>query len=385
MTRIDDTVRHAVHGLADQFSSPADPPASLGQRALTAVSRKRRRALVGIPTAVVAVGAVVAAVVVAIPENPFPELRQPLAAAPDTPVTEAPKRYVVASYTADYTGRRYVLDPSTSTYRKASRQPVATSPNLRYALLGGLSDPTPDREKITYTIEDTTTGRTVYEVELGVYPTASWSPDGRWIAFANSTGPNMEERHIDEVRLLDVTTGDTCTLDLEPDGATATELLSWSADSKSLFFAADSTGDEKITRNAHVRLFVDGTVKVLRGDWPLDHRVNSVMAGTNHALLLPSSDERGDWIILDLATGKVVDRYRPAVSRPGHPGAEGAWGVLNGDQLITVKGTDVLATDARTGTSKRVAILPETAVAITLAPAPKSAKSPAAVFSLDGK
>jgi hypothetical protein len=56
---------------------------------------------------------------------------------------------------------------------------------------------------------------------------------------------------------------------------------------------------------------------------------------------------------------------------------------VDGDQLITVKGADVLATDTRTGTSRRVASLPEAAVAITLAPAPKSAKSPAAVFSID--
>ena len=124
-----------------------------------------------------------------------------------------------------------------------------------------------------------------------------------------------------------------------------------------------------------MRLFLDGKVKVVRGDWPLDHRANGVLAGTNLALLLPSSDEHGDWIMLGLATGTVVNRYRPAVPRPGHPGAEAAWGILDGDQLITIKGTAVMATDARTGTSKRVATLPEAAVAINLAPAPKSAKA----------
>ena len=188
MTRIDETVRHAVNGLADRFSSPADPPASLGHQALAAVSRKRRRALVGIPAAVVAVGAVVAAVAVAIPDDPFPELGQPLAAAPDTPVTE--RRSATSSPPTTPAA------PAVTT--SSTRQPAPT------ARRRGSRSP-PRRISATCCWAGSAILRRWREVHVhhrghlhrphrlrggtGVYPTASWSPDA-----AGSPSPTWPAR-----------------------------------------------------------------------------------------------------------------------------------------------------------------------------------------------
>lgn len=126
MTKLDENIRRAVKDLGDRVSSPAVPGASLGQRALTAVSRKRRRRMWAIPATAAAVAATVVAVSVAIPDNPFPDLHQPLAAGPGT--IAGMGQYVVSSYDADYKGRRYVLDTSDSSYRRIDRAPAATSP-----------------------------------------------------------------------------------------------------------------------------------------------------------------------------------------------------------------------------------------------------------------
>lgn len=210
----------------------------------------------------------------------------------------------------------------------------------------------------------------------------SWSPDGRFIAFARSTGENMEDRYVDEVRLLDVTTGDTRTLDVDLRGWQATNLISWSADSRSIFFAASSTGRGKISTHPHLELRTSGQMRVVRGDWPLGYWASGVAPGTNTALLVPRpQDTDADRINYDLTTGTIVGRFKAAAAVPN---PRNATAIVVGDSVITWKGVTVVATDIRTGASRSIATLPEPAVLITLAPAPKSAKPPAVVLDLDG-
>jgi hypothetical protein len=82
-------------------------------------------------------------------------------------------------------------------------------------------------------IVDSRSGATVRNLGSAEYRDVDWSPDGRWLALTH-TGGQFEDRFIDQVRLLDLVTGQSRTVDIgRVGGCPASRSLGWLADSTS--------------------------------------------------------------------------------------------------------------------------------------------------------
>lgn len=361
MNTRDDDIRAALRRLADQPAAVCGQ--AVGVRAIRAV---RRRRLITATAAVVLVALLGAGTWAVAPwdrlDRATPIL--PAAPAPSVPAASADRLAVVGYRYGDPAPQTMLRDPDTGQYRPGQSYPAAASPDLRYALTtriqpsdAGADAPTPYRCRIV----DLTTGATLHQWDTENALAGAWSPDGRHVAVTHVTGL-MEDRYIDRVDVLDVTTGRTRRLELPGKvSRRASTLLSWSADSRSLYLTAGIAG--------HYRLDLDGTATYLRGAWTRDYSALGVVPGTDTALLTHSTEtgpDTADWLVYDLATGTIASRYRPAPAAVA--ARNGLVAVPRPDHLAVVTGSTLSVLDARTGTTLNSVTLPTADTTVLLAP-----------------
>jgi Tol biopolymer transport system component len=118
----------------------------------------------------------------------------------------------------------------------------------------------------------------------------SWSPDGRFIAFADRVTPTHD------VTLLDLETGAARDL-----GPTSPSAIKWSPNGRSLLVGV--SGEEPTHRFLETIDLTNGQRQRLTegiyGEWSPD--------GTRVAFSGPECQRRNDWRVLDLATGQITD------------------------------------------------------------------------------
>lgn len=281
------------------------------------------------------------------------------------PAASADQLAVVGYQFGDRSPQAVLRNPDTGRYRSDPARPVAVSPDLGYALTSWLlppdskaDAPTPSR----YRIVDLRTGATLHQWYTENALEAAWSPDGRNVAVTHVTGEFMESRYVDRVDVLDVTTGRTQGLRV-PAKQTwrPNRLLTWSTDSRSLYFAAQPGTP------GHYRLDLDGTTALVRGGWPSNYYALHVVPGTDTALLVTNPNPQNsarDWLVYDLATGTVTSRFRPAAGI-GHNAVVAA---PRPDHLTVLNGSTVSVLDARTGATLDTVTLPHATTTVLLAP-----------------
>jgi TolB protein len=121
----------------------------------------------------------------------------------------------------------------------------------------------------------------------------SWSPDGRFLAFADRVTPTLD------VTLLDLETGATRNLGPSHDSG-----VGWSPDgTRILVEVADESGPPATSRFPEIVNVATGERQRLAagiyGRWSPD--------GTRVAFSGPECERRDNWRVLDLATGEITD------------------------------------------------------------------------------
>jgi hypothetical protein len=282
----------------------------------------------------------------------------------DAPVLPAPAaapasrsgQFVIAAFQTN--AASYLLNPQTGEYAQAPYPIVAVSPDLRYAVLRG--------GKLL--IVDTRTGVTVRNLTGAESPDVDWSPDGRWLALTHAGG-QYEDSFIDQVRLLDLVTGQARTVDVGPVGdCPAYRSLGWLADSTSYgLTGCDGT-------QPYALVGTDGAVTHVP-DWPLGATVyDRPLTQLDQAVLLSSSDT-DRLVVYDLRAQRAVDQFTasslPSADQPlpGRPGGVLPMGLLTADQVLVADGPQLLAWSLHTGATAPLASLPQPPLAVTAAPA----------------
>lgn len=301
MPALDELMKGAVADAADRFDVQS-MPADLGLRALACAHRRARRMRMIVVSMVVVLAVGLTSGAVAIRQA----LRPPVPVLPVAPFSEEfiPGGYLISGYW-NGSGWKY-LNPATGEFRSPpyGSSIQATSPDLRYVAVSlSKTERKPERSGIL----DAVTGKVIYEWDE-TSRALHWSPNGRWIAGIHTAG-SMESRHADKISLLDVTTGRTETIDLD---FMSHVVMTWSQHSDALYFHGTTT---KENRYAYYRVSIpDGRVQFIKSEmsnyYDFKYPDSNSRQGTDRAILAPKN-KVGDWAIIDLATGRTVDRLAP--------------------------------------------------------------------------
>lgn len=266
-------------------------------------------------------------------------------------------QFVVAAFRAD--AGSYLLNPQSGEYRQVQQPVVAVSPDLRYAVLRGDG----------LLVVDTRAGVTVRNLGSAESPDVDWSPDGRWLAVTH-TGGQHEDRFIDQVRLLDLVTGQTRTADIGRIGdCPAYRSLGWLADS-TRYGLAGCNGAPRPEPYALVA--TDGVVTQVPG-WPAGASLYSRPLTQHDQAVLDAGEHR--LVVYDLYAGRPADQFTapflPSVDRPlpGRPAGVVPLGLLTADQALVGDGSQLLAWNLRTGATMPLASLPQPPLGVAISAA----------------
>jgi hypothetical protein len=158
---------------------------------------------------------------------------------------------------------------------------------------------------------------------------SAWSPDGRQIATIHmDTSGSMEDRTIDSVDVLDVTTGSRRRLDVN---GGVLYLLGWSHDSTSLYFGGyglNGAADDPHWGFARLSLDgPDGIQRLVRTAATASQDIITPPPWAADTVTFRAKSAGGEWVTADLRTGHALRRFRPA--RDGFTLADGRGGGNN--------------------------------------------------------
>lgn len=284
--------------------------------------------------------------------------------------------YVVSAYTTNHGGQ--VLDPVTGVFREIDRpwSFVASSPDLRYALtIKTVADGAaarPSQGRFEYALLDTVNGEIKQEIPMDDFGYATWSPDGRHLAFVKQEGPNRDDAVATEVLFRHVVTGRTTSVDVRNvAGVRSDQPVAWLADGSGVILSP--TG-EAGTDGRYVIATAEGEAIAVPG-WPVGYLHLGPVLGADVVALWPGrSDEVDDALLIDARTGGVRRRYPMASVGFGGIGTAPltgrsavAW--LGEQHLLFLDGQTLIVHDVATGTDRDVAALPDGVLQVHLASA----------------
>jgi hypothetical protein len=284
----------------------------------------------------------------------------PVLRAPATAPAIRPGQFVVAAFQAN--AGTYLLNPQSGEYAQAPYPVITVSPDLRYAVLRGDG----------VLVVDTRTGATVRNLGSADAPNVDWSPDGRWLAITH-TGGQHEDRFIDQVRLLDLVTGQARAADIgQVGGCPAYSSLGWLADSTSYGL----TGCEGVPRpEPYALVSTSGAVTRMPG-WPSGASVyGRPLTQHDQAVLQADGTREHRLVVYDLRAGRAVDQFTapslPSADQPlpGRPAGVLPQGLFTAGHTLVADGSQLLAWDLRTGATTPLASLPQPPLSVKVAPA----------------
>jgi hypothetical protein len=252
-----------------------------------------------------------------------------------------PGQLVIAAFLTG--GNSYLLNPKSGEYLPVPDRVVAVSPDLRYAVLG--------RDRLL--VLDTRTHATVRDLGRADSGGVGWSPDGRWLAIEH-TGGQFEDRFIDQVRLLDLVSGHTRTVDIGKIGNCPAY--------KSHGWLADSTSYALFGCQSYALAGTDGEVSEVSGFPSMEGEYAHPYTRPDQAVL---QADGGRLIVYDLRARRVVDEFTPPSlpssdkPLPGIPAGIQPMGLLAADQFLVADGSRLLAWNLRTGATAPLTSRPQ--------------------------
>ncbi|HET8659497.1 MAG TPA: hypothetical protein VFM55_10920 [Micromonosporaceae bacterium] len=314
MTYLPDLVRDELAEVAG--SSGLSP--GFGDRVLAGARRRRRRRLVATGVAVLTMaGATLSAA-----------LASPLAGPSPTSANAANAIFAHRGFTEDDIGHWWVLDPTTGDYRKIHVATItAPTTTLRYAAVTrpwtrqfgpGVS---PEKKIGRY---DALTGEiNWYDVPVVLGTAPRISPDGRYAVAVAATGSTRPRDFLRTLVLLDLDTGRTRLVNVDPADAAAVEMPTTISGVHDVIHPGDGLSWHPDSRHLLVgNIIIDldgqrtGTLPI-----PDDSQMVSVRPDASGMLVkLASHDPTSDVYALTDAAGKVTG----PVTLSGCAGAAGA-------------------------------------------------------------